>query len=157
MQSLYYTLVYPHLSYCNILWGNTHFTYLNRLFLLQKKLIRIISGSSYLDHTALLFTELQILPVFDIYTLQLGTFVFKYFRGILPPIFDVFFRENNYFHSHFTRQSSSLHIDFSRVEMNRKSVRISGAILWNTLSSNIKKITSLKKFVKHLKALLLGK
>lgn len=58
LQSFYYTLVYPHLSYCNILWGNTHLTY-SRLFLLQKKLICLISSSSYRDHTALLFTEFE--------------------------------------------------------------------------------------------------
>ena len=29
---LYYTLIYPYLSYCNIIWGSTHVTSLNRIF-----------------------------------------------------------------------------------------------------------------------------
>ena len=48
--SLYYTLIYSQISYCNILWGNTFPSYSNKLFILQKKAIRIISFSDYSAH-----------------------------------------------------------------------------------------------------------
>ena len=36
LHQLYYTFIYPYLSYCNHVWGNTHSTQLSRLVLLQK-------------------------------------------------------------------------------------------------------------------------
>ena len=50
---LYYALVYPFLTYCLIAWGNTYQTSLQPLFILQKKkAIRIITFSSFSDHTS---------------------------------------------------------------------------------------------------------
>ena len=42
---LYYTLVYPYLTYCNIVWGNTFKQYLRPLMVIQKKAVRIIVGN----------------------------------------------------------------------------------------------------------------
>ena len=35
---LYYTLIYPYLTYCTTVWSSTYVTHLNRIFLLQKSL-----------------------------------------------------------------------------------------------------------------------
>ena len=40
LKMLYYTLVFPLLSYSVVTWGNTYATTLKPLFLLQKKAIR---------------------------------------------------------------------------------------------------------------------
>jgi len=53
--SLYNTLIYPYLVYCNVVRGGTCDCYLNRLLLLQKKIVRIITRSNYLDCTDPLF------------------------------------------------------------------------------------------------------
>jgi hypothetical protein len=37
MITLYYSLIYPYLTYANIIWGNQELTYLNKLRILQKK------------------------------------------------------------------------------------------------------------------------
>ena len=41
--SLYYSLIYPYLHYCNIIWSSTYPSNLNRIFLLQKRIVRIIA------------------------------------------------------------------------------------------------------------------
>ena len=41
--SLYYTLVYPYLTYCNTVWSSTYKTNLSRIFLLQKRIVRILT------------------------------------------------------------------------------------------------------------------
>lgn len=46
--SLYYTLVYPYLNYCNIIWSSNYPSNLNKLLLLQKRIVRIICGAEYL-------------------------------------------------------------------------------------------------------------
>ena len=34
--SLYYSLIYPYINYCNIVWAATHPSHLNRLLLIQR-------------------------------------------------------------------------------------------------------------------------
>ena len=61
LRNLYFSFVYPYLTYCVEVWGNTHDTYLNPLIKLQKKCIRIITFYHYLEHTPPLFKQLDIL------------------------------------------------------------------------------------------------
>ena len=42
--TLYYTFVYPYLTYCNHIWGNIYQSNLKRLCVLQNKIVRIIAG-----------------------------------------------------------------------------------------------------------------
>ena len=67
MSSLYYSLVYPYLIYCNVLWGGTYSTIIDKLFLLQKKIIRIMFNANYQFHTTPLFFQAKILKVADIH------------------------------------------------------------------------------------------
>ncbi len=48
---LYYTLIYPHLTYGILLWGTSSETWLKQVEILQKKAVRIITKSTYNDHT----------------------------------------------------------------------------------------------------------
>ena len=44
---LHYALILPHLNYCNTVWGITNMTNLDRLLKVQKRAIRIITGSKF--------------------------------------------------------------------------------------------------------------
>ena len=57
---LYNALIYPYLSYCAVIWGNNYDTNIQRIILLQKRAIRIISKKSYLHPTNELFIEHKI-------------------------------------------------------------------------------------------------
>src|ERR1043165_1332461 len=48
--SLYYSLIYPYLSYCNLIWASTYCTRLTCLTSLQKRIIRIICNVPYRAH-----------------------------------------------------------------------------------------------------------
>ena len=41
--TLYYALIYPYLTYCNLIWASTYVTNLQRIYLLQKRAVRAIS------------------------------------------------------------------------------------------------------------------
>jgi len=58
--TLYYSLVYLYLSYCNMIWAFTHGCRVKKIVLLQKRAIRIIAGTCYCSHTAPLFMELNL-------------------------------------------------------------------------------------------------
>ena len=58
--SLYYFYVYPYLTYCIEAWGCAMQTHLYPLFLLQKKIIRLITFLPYLAHTGPIFFNVQL-------------------------------------------------------------------------------------------------
>ena len=76
LRLLYYSLVYPYLQYCVTVWGSTYPSNLNRIILLQKRVVRCINKDAYDAHTDPIFKELRILKFNDIYLLNLGIYVF---------------------------------------------------------------------------------
>ena len=87
LHCLYYSLVYPYLIYFVSVWGSTYQSNLSRVFILQKKIIRIISKVSFDSHTDVLFKEHGILKFFDIYFYQIGKFMYLFKNSLLPIIF----------------------------------------------------------------------
>ena len=62
--ALYYALIYPYITYCNITWSSTYVSNLNRIFLLQKRAVRAISPiQTDRAHSAPLFTKLCVLDI----------------------------------------------------------------------------------------------
>ena len=55
LQQLYYTLIYPYLTYALPVWGNTYQSNLDTLIRLQKKAVRIMTFSSFRAHSTPLF------------------------------------------------------------------------------------------------------
>ena len=66
LKLIYYALVYPYLTYGNLIWGNTYQTKLQKILNVQKKIVRLISFKSYLEHSNPLFHNLKILNIFKI-------------------------------------------------------------------------------------------
>src|SRR6218665_1107739 len=60
--SLYYSLIYPYLAYCNIIWSSNYVTRISHLVTLQKA-IRIITKSSYNSHTSHMFRKHSFLKI----------------------------------------------------------------------------------------------
>jgi len=73
LQTLYNTMVYPCLSYCNIIWTSTYSTSLELLFMIQK---RIITFSKYRNESKPLFLSLKILNIRIKYILNSTLYVF---------------------------------------------------------------------------------
>ena len=65
---LYYSLIYPFLTY---VWGLTFPSFLTQLFVIQKQAIRIISFSEPKSHSELLFKSLSLLKLVDVIELQI--------------------------------------------------------------------------------------
>ena len=55
LMTLYYSLVYPFITYCKVAWSSTYCSNLNCIYLLQKRLLRLITKAHYLSNTAPLF------------------------------------------------------------------------------------------------------
>lgn len=147
--NLYYTMIYPYLSYCNIIWASTYPSRLEKLAKLQKRIIRIITSSHYLAHTRPLFFKLKLLNIFDINLFQISSFVFEFLHGFQPESFHNFFHINSTIHTHLTRSHNDLHYNFARTTLNKFTIRYRGSQVWNSLPPDLKK-TNNKTIFKYL-------
>ena len=117
---LYNSLIVPHINYCITAWG----FHRNRITIIQKKAIRIITASSYISHTEPLFKQLNLLKVEDILTLHELKFYFKYNQGILPKYLQNWnFIPNSKIHNHNTRKITTLHTFKTKHEFAKKTLK----------------------------------
>ena len=58
---LYCSQFLPYLTYCAEIWGNTYKSNTQCIFLLQKKILRIVYDANFRDHTNVIFQNLTIL------------------------------------------------------------------------------------------------
>jgi len=70
--SLYYSLIYPYLAYCNMIWSSNYVTRISHLVTLHKKAIRIITKSSHNSRTSHMFRKHSILKIDQIKIYQTG-------------------------------------------------------------------------------------
>ena len=84
LKSLYTSFFHSHLLYCTNIYTCTSQTNISKIFLQQKKAIRIITKSSYNAHTAPLFERLDILPLDKVITHAKLTFMHSVYYGHAP-------------------------------------------------------------------------
>ena len=154
---LYSTLILPYINNGILAWGNANKSDLNRLLLIQKKAIRIVTNSGYRSHTNVLFFENNILKITDLYLFQLGQFMFKLNRHDLPHIFQDMFLKNSSVHHYPTRQTDSYHLPLTRTLFAYRTLTFTGPNFWNSLHKDYKDAPSLNTFKRKLKKLLLIK
>jgi hypothetical protein len=93
----------------NVIWVNNYYTYLNKLHLLQIRVIRIITNSDYQSHTEHLFKKEGLLTIYDINTLETAILMYKFNTNQLPRTFNDIFKQNKHVHNYNTRQSHKYH------------------------------------------------
>ena len=134
---LYNSLILPYITYCNIVWATCAKTKTDTIYMLQKKALRICTGSHFLAHTDPLFCDFKTLKVIDINSVQSLIFMYKYKNNLLPRSFRNFFTVNNAIHSYPTRTSSNFHLVNPKLVIAQKSIRHHGPDLWNALPQSI--------------------
>ena len=102
LRTMYSAIILPYLNYCNTAWSNSTDYYMNRLFLLQKKAIRIITHSSFYAHSKPLFAKLKILNVFDLNYFNIATCMYLCSKNLIPRHLSLDFQLNNDIHNHNT-------------------------------------------------------
>lgn len=69
---IYNTLFLSYVKYCFLVWGTTTRTNLQKIFILQKKAVRLIANVDYLAHTQELFKRFHIVPIHKLYEVSLA-------------------------------------------------------------------------------------
>lgn len=129
--TLYYSFVYPYITYCMEIWGRTFITYINALFLLQKKIIRTIAFAPYNEHTSPLFAKLEILPFEKLYEYRMIMFLYKYHNHTIPVVLNDLFVRNNQTHNYLTRNANSFKVPSFSFEGFKRSFIYNGIDIYN--------------------------
>ena len=130
--SLYYSFVYPYLIYCNHVWGLACKTHMNTLFLLQKRIIRIIAGVNRRSHTDPIFKELKLLKCNDINTYLIGRLMHRIYNGDIT-LLRSYFKKNKEVHQYGTRQINHYHVPPVKTELGKSALRFHGVVIWNKI------------------------
>ena len=128
LKTLYYSFFLPYINYCNLIWASTYASYLETLYLLQKKAIRIITFSPPRTHSKPLFSKLNILSLHSLYIFHVSSFVFSHFNRLLPASFSSLLHFNRDFQGYLTRSRFNLHKMSVRYQFSSQA-----AITWNDI------------------------
>ena len=84
--TLYYSLLYPYVTYFHLIWGNAAYTHLKRIIILQKKAIRVIHvfGEDFLALTDPLFQKTKIIRFQELYNYLTLLFTSKIKNNLFP-------------------------------------------------------------------------
>ena len=184
LKNVYYCLVHSHLSYGIEAWGSASITSLNKLIILQKKAVRVLSNVNYfqiygeqsgpLPSAEPLFKELGILKLGEIFQLNILNFVFSTLCYDSPFIFWDWFVYCDSLHTYATTSSTNIicenYFDVGTVvstytlrapkvmleKYGKRMVKYTGAHLWNALPFDIQNSSSLSTFKDNVKKLFLG-
>ena len=157
LRILYFSMIYPYLQYCNLVWANTYQTTISRLSILQKRIIRIVNKSDFLAHTNPIFKELYLLKLEDIRILQISQLMFTVRNNSSLITLKDMFTLNNQIHSYNTRSSKSFHLPRTRTKLRQFSIKYQGPKTFNSLNSDIKESVNYSSFTKKLKSHLISK
>ena len=86
LKTVYCSLIYSHQQYRVSTWGLAFAVALYPLEKLHKRIIRIITRSSYCAHTTPLFHKLNFLKMNDIFNFEIAKIMFMLYKNLEPNI-----------------------------------------------------------------------
>lgn len=140
---VYYSLVYSHIAYNIIVWGNS--VDFNRVFIAQKRILRTMFGLHPRDSCKPFFIEHKILTAPCIYMYKCLVYVNENIRDSAKL---------KNFHGYGTRNAETLSVPRHNTTKFETSPRYQGIKLFNRLPDTIKTLNRVG-FRKAIKALLL--
>lgn len=140
---VYYAYVHSILSYAITVWGQA--TDRQRVFIAQKRAIRLVFGLQYRQSCRPYFKKYGILTLISIYIYKLLSHIHDK-KSSLKVCSDV--------HTYSTRQNSNFALPRPKREMYKKSPMYAGMSLYNLLPSNIKDSRTPSLFRTKIKSLL---
>ena len=140
-------------QYCISSWGTASKSTLAPLFILQKRSIRLLTGSGYREHTNPLFYRAKCLKLKDIYSLETAKLMYKIHNNVLSFANSDKFNLIKNCYTHKTRLShkNNFFLPRTRTRLGQKSLSFAGIKVWNEIPSSMKEV-SFYRFKKAVKA-----
>ena len=128
------------------MWGNTYKTHLQKLNVIQKKLVRIITCSEFYAHTAPLLQKLKILNINQLHKYFVCLFVYNSLHlNLSKALCNMFVRNIN------ARKSFDLRPIYRKKKICHQSIKTTGCRIWNNLPMKCKTAISSYSLKNQLK------
>ena len=128
-------LKFPHISFCIHVWGTTVSVHHQRLYVLQKKNIRIICGFHPRTHTEPLYKTLHILTADHIGDYSILLFMYELPKVMLLSMFENMFIHMSNVYNHSTRQTDllNMYVQYASTKRTQRTIKHYGTKLWNCI------------------------
>ena len=144
---IYQALIQPHFDYCCSVWDNLGETLSNKMQKLQNRAVRVITKSPYDASANPLLDSLHL----DNLTCSLrrktikAKIMFKILKGDAPAYLQNLFSARG---TGYDLRNSEIKLNLPKPRTNylKRSLCYSGALLWNSLPQNIRRLSSLTLF-----------
>ena len=143
---IYESLVKSHLNYNVLCWGRANDSRVNKIKKIQKKCVRNLANKKYSSHTDPIFNDFGILKFDDLFELNALTFMHKYHYGKLPVSFN-----NKFTPLMGSNRTLSYRINVAKNKSLEKFPTNFLPKIWNSTSTDCKKIENLKAFSRNIK------
>ena len=137
-----YSYIQSNLQFGIILWGNS--TFINKIFKVQKRIVRTICKAHPTAPCRPLFKEIKILTIYDLYILECCLFAHSNYDLL---------NTNRTYHEHNTRHKNNLKLTATTLSVIMKGPHNSLIKIYNKLPDALK-ILPKNKFKKNLLQLL---
>ena len=95
LKLLYFALVHSHMEFASLFLYRNNTKMISKIETLQKKILRVISGLDYAEHTTEAFIKYGILPFSKLIEYNVSKFMWQYQCGLLPDGFKNEWPTNN--------------------------------------------------------------
>lgn len=136
-RTVYFSLMYSHITYGIELWGSTADTHFQKIFKLQKQAVRYLAKLGYNDSCRQSFKNLSLLTLPCIYIYRLLIYIYTNRYN---------FKTNSDIHPYNTRTKTHIVVERHRLHKFEKKPSYIGSRLYNKLPKLIKTSESLKRF-----------
>ena len=145
LESVFNALVQPYFNYCSEVWGHCNKSLSNRLQKLQNRAARILTFSSYDTSADPIFEQLNWKRLDTQRQIQVATMVYKSIHGLAPDYLGSLFTK--YDPPYNLRNSENkLAVPLPRTNFLKNSFSYNGAVIWNSLSPELRQAKSLQSF-----------
>ena len=150
-RQLYFSMVYSRIIYGIVIYGACRDSLMKKVQVLQNKLLKVLYKLPFRTDTNVMHKDLDILKVKDIYKYQIQKFVYESLNKTCIVQFHDYYSYNNNVHQMNTRQQNRLKSTRPKTKFGENSLKYYGAVLWNSLDSNIQLSKSLNTFKRALR------
>ncbi len=150
LKTLYFTLIYPYIMYCCLIWGGAAATTSNRLTVLQNRAVRLITKSPFRASAGPIFRRLDLLQFKDIRNFQLAVFMYKCKHKLLLPKSCFEYCPVNLCHPYEMRCSHYFYAFPFRTSLREQCISVQGPKLWDSLPDVVSSCNSLETFKREV-------
>ena len=147
-QCVYNTIINPIFNYADTAWGELSQTNGDSLQRLQNRAASIIMRRNRSREAIDILGWMNLSVQRKVNKCVL---VYKSLNGVIPQYFEHYFCKNNQYHNYNTRRNQDIHLPNARLSVGKRTFRFSAAVIFNSLTSNIKNSATLSIFKTRLK------